>query len=116
MPFQQLAETAWEHARRLVAPRGDDPATEGEIAQAANALLNKAEDGPAGEDKLTKTDRRVAGRTRAATQGAWHRAKLPCDEPAPPAGDIGDGEDGETLAEVIPLGIFDPFAEAKKPW
>jgi hypothetical protein len=27
------------------------------------------------------------------------------------------GQDGgEPLAKVIPLGIFDPFEEAKKPW
>jgi hypothetical protein len=25
-------------------------------------------------------------------------------------------DDGELLAKVIPLGIFDPFEEAKKPW
>jgi hypothetical protein len=25
-------------------------------------------------------------------------------------------DDGEPIAEIIPLGIFDPFEEAKKPW
>ena len=27
-----------------------------------------------------------------------------------------DLANSEPLAEVIPLGIFDPFEEAKKPW
>jgi hypothetical protein len=28
----------------------------------------------------------------------------------------GEQDSGKPLAKVIPLGIFDPFEEAKKPW
>ena len=63
-------------------------------------------------------DRRVAARTRAGT--AARTGTGTPEEPVP--GMTGDdpetaGQDsGEPLAKVIPLGIFDPFEEAKKPW
>ncbi|MFE4797833.1 hypothetical protein ACFRFL_22740 [Streptomyces sp. NPDC056708] len=44
-----MGELAWDHARRILAQRGTDPATEDEIAEAAVALLDRAADGP--EDK-----------------------------------------------------------------
>ena len=43
VPF---GEQAWNHARRLLAARGNDPATEAEIAAAAADLLDRAEKGP----------------------------------------------------------------------
>ena len=58
-----FGEQAWDHARQVLARRGADPATETEIAQAVEALLGKAERGPAGV-KPSKQDKRVAGRTR----------------------------------------------------
>jgi transposase InsO family protein len=110
-----FGEQAWDHARQVLARRGGDPVTEAEIAQAAEALLDKAERGPTGETP-TKKDRRVAGRARAASA-----AERPLPEPdrqSPPAwDDDADGdEDSGQVAEVIPLGVFDAHEEAKKWW
>jgi putative transposase len=67
---------------------------------------------------MSKRDRRVAARTKATTPPADKQAhrdeqthSVASAEPAP------EPEDGDTpLAKVIPLGIFDPFAEADKRW
>ena len=59
--------------------RGDDPATETEIAQAVEALLDKAERGPAGA-KPSKQDKRLAGRTRAVAEGTPAMTASPPDE------------------------------------
>ena len=75
VPFGQQA---WDHARRMLARRGEDPVTEQAIAAAAAALLDKAEHGP-DRTRLTAQDRRVAGRTRAATPAA--RAAITPDAP-----------------------------------
>lgn len=56
----------------MLARRGHDPATEAEIAQAVEALLDKAEHGPAG-DKPTKKDKKVAGRARATAAASRRR-------------------------------------------
>ncbi len=113
MPF---GEAAWDHARRLLARRGEDPATEQEIAEAGAALLDKAEHTAAGESRPPKKDRRAAARARAAAVPAWPR---PDAQPAGPdeqnsGPDCGGGT--RPAAKVIPLGIFDPFEEAGKPW
>ena len=99
------------HARQVLARRGEDPATEAEIAQAANALLDKAE--PAGGDRPPG---RTAGRGRARAAPSPHgpgsrAAARPRRAAANPR-----TERGRPAAEVIPLGIFDPFAEARKRW
>lgn len=107
-----FGEQAWDHARQMLARRGQDPATEAEIAQAANALLDTAERGPV-QDKPTTKDRKVAGRTRAVSAA---ERPLPAPQPSAPVWDDTDDEDGEPLAQVIPLGIFDAHEEAKKWW
>jgi putative transposase len=109
-----FGEQAWDHARQILARRGEDATTETEIAQAVEALLDKAEQGPA-RAKPSKKDQRIAGRTRAANEG--HRP-VPASptEPASEVPEIGEVDDDATIAKVIPLGIFDPFAEAKKRW
>jgi hypothetical protein len=61
---------------------------------------------------VSKRDRRVAARTRAAAPQDGGQDQ-PGQSPAPAAG--GQEEDAP-LAEVIPMPIFDPFAEADKPW
>jgi putative transposase len=109
VPF---GEAAWEHARRLLARRGEDPATEQEIAQAASALLDKAERPAAGGTTPSKKDRRAAARARATAAPAWPRPGAQLDEPE----DETSGGDAGLGAKVIPLGIFDPFEEAGKPW
>jgi putative transposase len=85
--------------------------TEKEIADAATALLDRAERGPASE--VSRADQRVAGRTRATVP-----ADRPRPDPAPQpmvAHDSADDEDGE-LAEVIPLSVFDARKEAGTWW
>jgi transposase InsO family protein len=108
LPFGELA---WDHARRSL---GKD-ATEEQIADAVAALLRRANAGPGEQEKpkMSKRDRRVAARTKAASPAAGQDRPGPQvpEEPAPPAA----GEDGP-LAKVIPMKIFDPFAEADKRW
>jgi transposase InsO family protein len=109
-----FGEQVWDHARQILARRGEDPATEAEIAEAAQALLDKAEQGPA-TDGPSRKDRRVAARARALTDQARFEG-----EALVPPGELTDEHDSEDeqeaapVAKVIPLGIFDPFAEARK--
>ncbi|MDX5962014.1 Mu transposase C-terminal domain-containing protein [Rhodococcus opacus] len=113
-----FGEQAWDHARQMLARRGEDPVTEAEIASAAAALLDSAERGPARE-KPTKKDKRVAGRTRAVSAA---ERTLPSPVPGPPPrwGDDEDNDDNDEdsgqMADVIPLGVFDAREEAKKWW
>ena len=110
LPFGELA---WDHARRSLG-RG---ATEEQIADAVADLLRRANAGPEQEKpKMSKRDRRVAARTKAASPaGSRPDPDGPVPgTPEPPAPDEG-GED-EPLAKVIPMKIFDPFAEADKRW
>ena len=109
-PFGELA---WDHARQLLARRGEDPATEAEIAHAVEALLDKAGQGP-GRGGPAGKGRRVAGRTRAVAE-APSPVPLPPPEPGEETHEPGTGQDHEP-AKVIPLGIFDPFVEARKRW
>ena len=64
VPFGELA---WDHARRQLAADGR-AATEQQIADTVAALLTPGIPGPGAEAaKMTKRDRRVAARTKAAT-------------------------------------------------
>ncbi len=121
-------QLAWNHVRRKIVAEGRG-ATEEQIADAVAALLRRAHDGPAEQEKprkMNSRDRRVAARTTATAPPA---APPGPQHPKPPrAADAGQApaaavaadctpEDGNTpLAKVIPLGIFDPFAEAEKRW
>ncbi|GLX47764.1 transposase [Streptomyces hygroscopicus subsp. hygroscopicus] len=99
VPFGELA---WDHACEQV-PGG----TEEQIADAAAALLRRAHDGPAPKKgPAAKRSRRVAARTRATAP----------ERPAPdPSADetVQEDQADTELAEVIPLGLFDPLAN---PW
>ena len=132
-PFGELA---WDHVSGQLAMQGQGNPTELERAQAVDDLLRRAYHGPpddtgtedagetgtsrrGGRRQLSARDRRVAARTCAA---AASRAGSGTPAAAP-AGDgdaleaPGQGQDSdEQIAKVIPLGIFDPFEEAKKPW
>jgi hypothetical protein len=104
-----FGEMAWDHARAR-----QPGATEAELADAVDSLLRKAGTGPGGPGRARqdRRGRRVAARTRAAQQ-------LPASrEPARPGKEeaAAGNQDGDGLAEVIPMPIFDPFAEADKPW
>jgi transposase InsO family protein len=112
-PFGELA---WQHARAVLARRGQDTATEAEIAQAAADLLDRAEHGPDKDREMTRRDRRVVGRTRATTTTSGLRpSSPPDDEPephAPPSHEQDEAE--EPAAEVIPLPVFDARKEAEQ--
>jgi hypothetical protein len=108
-----FGEQAWQHALKLLARRGEDPATEQQIAATAAALLDRAEQGPADEQR-SQADLRVAGRSRANT--AARKAPIPVPDPAEESVGNPDEPGPETVGPVIPLDIFDPFEEALKPW
>ena len=112
-PFGELA---WDHARRQLVTE-DQSATEEQIADAVAALLRRAHHGPEDQEKpkMSKRDRRVAARTKAVTPPRTTAAGKP---PGDPAGTPEPGLPGDStpMAEVIPLGIFDPFREADKRW
>jgi hypothetical protein len=122
-PFGELA---WDHVRSR-----QPGATEEELADAVDSLLRRAGQGPDDASRETSTpkqtarrDRRVAARTKAAQPLPVSRATAPQaaeDSSAPSATGPGaspgeDPGDGGQLAQVIPMPIFDPFAEADKPW
>lgn len=111
-----FGEQAWEHARQMLARRGQDQATEAEIAQAAAALLDKAEQGPA-RGKEGRRDRKAGARARAVSAAGpslTEPARAQGQQP-PPSWDDDEVDDGP-MAEVIPLGVFDAREEAKKWW
>jgi hypothetical protein len=101
VPFGDLA---WDHARQQL-PEG----TEAEIADAVASLLRRAHKGPEPEPKRKRSarDRRVAARTRATGHNIPHQPMPAASEvPAQPTPE-------ESIAEVIPLGLFDPLED---PW
>ncbi|MFI5825164.1 Mu transposase C-terminal domain-containing protein [Streptomyces rishiriensis] len=106
VPFGELA---WDHeARKLPG------ATEAEIADAVAALLTRAHAGPGRPPagKAAKKDRRVAARTKAARPSTPLPPAVPEPEPVnEPATE--EPAESEELAEVIPLGLFDPL---ENPW
>ena len=111
-----FADFTWAHARRLAAERGLDGRDEGVVAAVVNDLLQRAETGP----QPTKSDQRVAARTRAATATPMRPATPPSTGAAPTQDDEPDktprpDEDGDgALAEVIPFGVFDARLEAER--
>jgi hypothetical protein len=129
VPFGDLA---WDHAQKMLARRGIDKPTEDQIARAARDLLDRAGQGPGEQPAAagpaasqSRQDMRAAARTRATTsedvKSSWPgraprepgTAVLPDSDQA--ARDDGENEEG-TLAEVVPLGVFDAAKEAKKRW
>jgi transposase InsO family protein len=111
VPFGELA---WDHARRSLGRE----ATEEQIAGAVAALLRRASAGPEGRGnaKMSKRDRRVAARTRAAGPPGGRQAQPEPGDPPQPDAVAGQAQEDAPLAKVIPMPIFDPFAEADKPW
>lgn len=109
-PFGELA---WDHAGTLSPGAGEE-----ELAAITGSLLRRAGQGPgeAGTPGASRRDRRVAARTKAAQP-----LPVPRDDPQPPGSADGTDDAGETdgaadLAEVIPMPVFDPFAEDDRPW
>ena len=122
LPFGELA---WDHVSGQLAGQGRQ-AGELERAAAVDELLRRAYHGPpeqagnkaseAGKT-LTARDRRVAARTTAAASGSTGTGAPPAavHEEANDAAGTADADD-VPASPVIPMPIFDPFAEADKPW
>ena len=99
IPFGELA---WDHVRR-----GLPEHTEEELAAAAQDLLARAHAGG-----TTTRDRRVQAKTHASGPSA-----PPGEPPSPPnVADPADQHVEPVREPVVPLEVFDPFAEAQKPW
>jgi putative transposase len=119
VPFGELA---WDHVRRSLA--GDGNAGEEEAADAVAALLRRAHQGPESgrtpaRPGRSRRDARIAAQTRAVRPPAGPDPRTPAGiaparenaaEDSAPAGEPGRD------AAVVPLPIFDPFAEADKRW
>jgi hypothetical protein len=126
-PFGELA---WDHVSGQLTEQGQPAPSELERALAVDELLRRAYHGPPDEAaepqaparksrrQSSARDRRVAARTRAGTAARARTGVTGEPDPAAATDDPqAPGQDsGEPLAKVIPLGIFDPFEEAKKPW
>ena len=104
VPFGELA---WDHAAQ-----GLPDATEAEIADAVAALMAKAHAGPSPAEKPKRAarDRRVSARTRAAGRSLF--GATTSNDPRPTTAEAID-EDAPQVAEVIPLGLFNPLED---PW
>ncbi|WP_432991603.1 hypothetical protein [Dactylosporangium sp. CA-233914] len=107
-PFGELA---WDHVRH---ERPDG--SEEQLADAVAALLSRAHEGPERDARRTRRALRVAARTRATSRAA---AQPGTAAPAPPDlvphdPVLEDEEDDTPMAPVIPLPLFDPFAEARR--
>ncbi|TLQ47141.1 Mu transposase C-terminal domain-containing protein [Streptomyces marianii] len=121
----EWVQATWKYLNRAPVPFGDlawdhvshqlPKATEEELAAAVSALLTRAHAGPdqpaakKRKAKPSKADRRVAARTKATAPAAAKPPPRPETQPLPEP----PVEDEETMAEVIPLGIFDPLED---PW
>lgn len=110
VPF---GDSVWQHARTTLAQRGQDQATEAEIARVADDLLDRAAHGPVSSARDRK-DRRVAGRARATAAPSWPQPDIaePTDDGDRPR-DPEDAEETPT-AQVIPLPVFDARKEAEQ--
>ena len=103
VPFGELA---WDHARRGLGPG----AAEEEIADAVAALLRRASAGPEGQGNAGDEQARPQG--RRPHQGSREPRASQARHPAPRPAE----QRRHAAGEVIPMPIFDPFAEADKPW
>lgn len=117
MPFGELA---WDHACRSM-PAG----SEEELTTAVADLLTRAHAGPSPDrpapaDASTpaKRRRRLVAKTKATrrhpptSEAGQTPSTASVEQQTRPEQATGE----EPLAEVVPLGIFDPFTEAQKRW
>jgi hypothetical protein len=85
-----------------------DQPEETAVADAVQRLLAKANNGPP-QPGLSARDRRVAARTAATSENR----PVPRQQPPDPEPDIDEPQPG---GKVIPLRVFDPAEEARRPW
>jgi hypothetical protein len=118
VPF---GEMAWDHSARDLREQGQQ-VTEEAIAGAVDELLDRVGAGPAPEEATppargrsrNRRASRAAARTRAAAEPAWPRPDTPSPLRTTAAETAVD--DDETVADVVPLRVFDARKEAKKWW
>lgn len=138
-----FADVTLRHTRRVLADRGHD-ADQLAVAEALNGLLTRAEAGPGTGTRLDTPGRRIVAKTRAAGPstprpatgeeaiseeftGAQDMAPLvvvPGDtgdlndiEPAAgPDSEPGTGREDAAGDRVVPFGVFDAHAEARRFW
>ena len=105
-----FGEAAWDQARRLLGPARPRPGHRGRDRPGRRRLARQGRTRSGGQNMPSKKDQRAAARARAAAVPGW---------PRPDTG-LRPGRAGRrpwqrtghrTPAEVIPLPIFDPFAE-----
>ncbi|GAA2232106.1 DDE-type integrase/transposase/recombinase [Promicromonospora sukumoe] len=129
VPFGQ---DAWNAARQIAAQRGDGTPSQEKITALVDDILTRASTPPeraaatrgSGRRRTSSSrkEQRVAARTSAASEVRGNDPVIPKTprpepaEPAPPAPELEDTADDDSLAEVIPLGVFDPHEEAKHWW
>ncbi|GGK35331.1 Mu transposase C-terminal domain-containing protein [Nocardia camponoti] len=109
-----FADFTWRHARRVVAesePTGEPIETA--TARALADLLNRAGAGPGTGPEQSKTDRKVAARTRAATPHLDQFAPVDLRD-IDPDDDFDNSADDGDLGTVIPFGVYDAAAEAER--
>ncbi|MFD8211478.1 Mu transposase C-terminal domain-containing protein [Streptomyces sp. NPDC059695] len=120
-----MGELVFDRAHQILRERGPRKPDEEAVAQVAEALLDRAGDGPdLGSGRRPKgksrsaqrRDRKVAARTRAASEPAWPRPALE-PQPDPEVENVSvDEEEGGELAGVVPLEFFDARKEAEEWW
>lgn len=106
VPF---GEALWRHARETMTRRGQDRATEAEIAQAADDLLDRAARRPA---PVEPRDRKTVTRTRVTSASVpkdFHDA----DSWERDSDGIDEAIDEDEATQVIPLPVFDARKEAE---
>jgi putative transposase len=111
---EPFGDAAWQYARRIVNERDTRGATEETIKAAVEDLLDRAAP-PPGVKRPRKPAhaRRTAARTRAAN-ATRTTIDPPPDSPVPD--ESLEPESDESVADVIPLPVFDPDKEAQSWW
>ena len=131
LPPVPFSQDMWDAARQVAAGRDQARPSPEEVTALVDDILTRAATPPEGPERSTsrsrpgrsstKRQRRVAARTNAATSVRATDPVVPKPDTPPrqvanpePVAQASDDED--LLADVIPLGIFDPIAEAENWW
>ncbi|NEA33739.1 DDE-type integrase/transposase/recombinase [Streptomyces sp. SID13031] len=114
--LEPFADFTLRQVRKTLSERNSGEHDELEVSAALTALLSRAGDGPGDTSPAGKTGRRAAAKTRAAAaETATQRrpgSQLRTDDP--PDDEIVD--DSPEPAVVVPFGLFDAHAEARRIW
>ncbi len=120
---QPFADFTWRASRRIAAQRGVDNTNEMAVAVILAALLRRAEQGPGVERVLARhtaarevTNHLPVDVTDLAVEPVTQPRALPAPPirvALPPALEEGGQDEacGSQADEVVPFGIFDPFAD-----